>query len=609
LSRVRERTERRRGAAAAFAGMLLALATGAGMAQDAGGPAPHWAVDPSEPGTDLPPTGRSLFDAVFAERGAAGVQYSLPFPFAALRERLVSRTGMAPRELLVPLGRSLQRNAANPDFFLYPRVVLAVDRRPAAREPEAGDAARFSDRLYIGYQERAAVLEVISYNEDAGRFEFQIVRDYRAGATPDVRYAKRTDCVPCHQNQAPLFSRPLWDETNANADVAALLAATGRDYHGVPVNPGVDTAEEFDAATDRANLLAVWQRIWSDGCGAGAPGARCRADALLAALRYRLAGGRSAAPSQAGEKEALERALRANWQARWPGGLAVPNPDVPNRKLPLFESQRGPRDLGVLLGTPVGTDRIVALAAVRPDLEPFRARAPLDVWPVAAVDAALVERFVDGIAQWFTAGEIRALDRYLAGRAGSGAEDVALSCLGSAQPDVRGRTAAYRLECRARDDGVAAQLTVYLDDATQQPDAVVLQRLESGAAGSLRGVAGAVSGAAPTRLRLAFDDAATGLRARTPAGTVLLGATLRWSSAGLKGESSVTLRLGHDLAPLEAALARLAAAAEQNGDAALAPGPLRVRAVAAELFAALGAEPPTDCCALAAELPPPRRAD
>jgi hypothetical protein len=29
-------------------------------------------------------------------------------------------------QVLIPIGRSLQRNAANPHFFNYPRVVLAV---------------------------------------------------------------------------------------------------------------------------------------------------------------------------------------------------------------------------------------------------------------------------------------------------------------------------------------------------------------------------------------------------------------------------------------------------------------------------------------------------
>src|SRR3546814_8027640 len=94
----------------------------------------------------------------------------------------------------------------------------------AAVNGEGDDAAALlKDRLYIGYQEQSALLEVISYNEAAGRFEFQLVHDYRAGATPRVSYARRELCAACPQNLAPIFSRPLWAETNANPRIAARL--------------------------------------------------------------------------------------------------------------------------------------------------------------------------------------------------------------------------------------------------------------------------------------------------------------------------------------------------------------------------------------------------
>src|SRR3546814_5552801 len=100
--------------------------------------------------------------------------------------------------------------AAAPDFFAHPRIVAAVTG-------EGDDAAALlKDRLYIGYQEQSALLEVISYNEAAGRFEFQLVHDYRAGATPRVSYARRELCAACHQNLAPIFSRPLRSEEHTS---------------------------------------------------------------------------------------------------------------------------------------------------------------------------------------------------------------------------------------------------------------------------------------------------------------------------------------------------------------------------------------------------------
>ena len=172
-----------------------------------------------------------------------------------------SRTKAA-KAVLIPLGRSLQRNSAAPDFFAYPRAVVAVDAEPAG----TGDPY-LKDRLYLGYQEKANLLEVISYNEDAGRFEFQVVTDYRAGGTPRVMYANRTLCVACHQNAAPIFSRAVWDETNANPRVAALLASQRKDFHGIPVDRGVDVPNAIDDAALRANRFAVQQLLWKDGCG------------------------------------------------------------------------------------------------------------------------------------------------------------------------------------------------------------------------------------------------------------------------------------------------------------------------------------------------------
>ncbi|HRC59964.1 MAG TPA: hypothetical protein PLD53_03305, partial [Candidatus Propionivibrio aalborgensis] len=100
---------------------------------------PAWVVDPAMPGENLPPSGRSLFDRLFAarEKGVEGHEtagYDIPFPFTKLLTRLDTQLKRDPNSLLypakrvlIPLGRSLQRTAAAPDYFLFPRVVVAVD--------------------------------------------------------------------------------------------------------------------------------------------------------------------------------------------------------------------------------------------------------------------------------------------------------------------------------------------------------------------------------------------------------------------------------------------------------------------------------------------------
>ena len=305
--------------------------------------APAWAVNPATPGPDAPPAGRSLFDFVVTREAGGKRVYDLPFPFAALVQRVAEGAGCAGREpcvrqVLIPLGRSLQRTAASPEFFRHPRVVAAIEGE-AAR----GSAPLAKDRLYLGYQEKSNVVEVISWNEAAGRFEFQIVRDYRAGGTPEVVYARRAVCAACHQNLAPIFPRQVWEETNANPRIAAAISAAhgAPAAYGVPIRRGVDIPNAIDEATERANLYGVTQLLWREACGDGALGARCRAAATGAALQYRLSGDRAFDESSAEWRDGFLTPFAHTWAARWPAGLAIPNPDVPNRDpLPRSEERR-----------------------------------------------------------------------------------------------------------------------------------------------------------------------------------------------------------------------------------------------------------------------------
>ncbi len=280
-------------------------------------------VDPRTPGPDAPPTGRSLFEAQFAS--------GVPFPFATLLDRL--REDVGAQHLvtaLVPLGRSLQRFSAHPHYFASPRVVVAVtgDRAAGPGTP------RLADRLYLGYQPAADVIEILSYNEDAGRFEFQEIVGYVGDRPRAVRQAERRVCVACHQGHAPIFTRPLWSETNASPAVAQRLAALGATFHGAPVRQSVDALAEFNAATDRAQRIALANRLWRQACA----DARCRATLLLAALRFGLNGAR---PEWSVAQDADAAAFAATAAKLWPDGLEAASPDIVNRDpLPLLADMR-----------------------------------------------------------------------------------------------------------------------------------------------------------------------------------------------------------------------------------------------------------------------------
>ncbi len=287
--------------------------------------------------SDLPPAGRSRFDQLI---GNAPVPYPFPRLVKAINAQMAhDRSGIPPLKVtLIPLGRSLQRNAGAPDFFRFPRVVAAADG------PNVAGVAPLKDRLFLGFHEKGKVIEVISYNDAAGRFEFQVVRDYQPGRTPQVFYARRSLCLACHQNAAPIFARPLWDETPANPAIAARLRAVRRDFYGVKLT-GTDVAYFIDTAAGRANLFSVWQTLWQQGCGQGEAGGRCRMQALAAALAY----ARNGRLPAAGALPELDR----TWKTRWPQGLTIPNHNLPNRD-PLAAMQ-DPSSDPLLLRPPLAT--------------------------------------------------------------------------------------------------------------------------------------------------------------------------------------------------------------------------------------------------------------
>jgi hypothetical protein len=436
---------------------------------------PKWATDPSHPGPNLPPKGRSLLDFVAAD--------GLPFPFEALVHKIEARAGCAPgscvKAVLIPLGRSLQRTAAAPEFFRYPRAIVAV-----TAEGKGPMLAR--DRLFLGYQEKTHIIEAITYNEAAARFEFQVVKDYRPGGTPRIFYASRDVCTACHQNHAPIFSRQVWDETNVNPRIAERLARTHTSFHGIPSHEGLGTATAIDAATERANLLGVIQQLWQKACDA-----RCRADAFTAALEYRLSGERGF------ERGSLPDALARGMTAQWPGGLAIPNPDLPNRRpLALASDAQG-----------------VAQAEVAAAFDPLRPRQPLAVW--RPDDPTLVRRFVSGLAANLAESDVRALDAFLAGKGTS--RTLRAAC----ELDSRGRQITYdcagEFRVRGRDHRITS---IAIGDADP------LQEFE---ATDVRAGAGT----------LEFAPGNGGLRARTARGETIQ--RVRLSFTGKRGEATMTL--------------------------------------------------------------------
>jgi len=552
-----------------------------------------WISDSSRPGPSQPPVGRSLFDYLFSETDNGESEYVIPFPFSRLVERIEQQIAETPaaaggiRQVLIPMGRSLVRNASRPDFFSSPRLVLAVDAQPRFNVKHAG--LLLKDRLYIGYMEDERLLEVISYNEAAGRFEFQLVEDYGPDKVPRVSYVNRRLCLACHQNAAPIFSRQQWDETNANPDIDELLEQQGAPRYGIPPGAGVDIPFAIDSATDRANYYTYYQLMWQQGCqpfpgnveNAEQTDVRCRAALLRAVLQFLLSDGAGFDTSAV--------YLQANVARRWPNGLLVPNPDIPNRN-PLLKHGSGAAAGGVVLPSA----NVIGEA-----FDPLAPRAPLK-WLDAGSDQAL-HLLVSGLAGFIAEPDRRRLDQHLfdTAMAKQLIEHQQLSCL-LQEKAWAGQGRRFGFDCHAASaagTGVVESLRGRFTLEAGGISQAMIKHLSLSDGTELRNLS----------LRQVIDETERGvvrfrlyngnLHARLPDGNALGNLVLEWH-ATLADSTSVPARLSvlTDFTLLDEALRSLVQQAGDKRSDTLSALPFRRASVMPALFGKLGMERLDWCC-------------
>jgi len=350
--------------------------------------APAFAADGSADGPgDLPPAGTaSLFDRLVQAEGGA------PFPF----ERMIAAVQAFGRDatpVMVPSGRSLVRHVND---FAAPRILIAATGAP---DPASADRLPPLDgRLFVAYSEPLAQLEVLSWNPDAGRFEFQLVENYRPGAAPETFYARRAFCMTCHQDGGPIFPARPWRESNAHAGVADAIRLArgggGEAYEGAPLRIRLADVEAFDSAVAAGAGLLAAEAVWRSGCGGGAPAsADCRRALLAEAVAF------AAAPNRFDPAGEATKALAATLGPLWPkAGVPAPDGRILDRD-PFTEGEPGwfGRQL-IWLGLADDGD------AMPPELDP-RLPRPAARTPLPLAEAAPT------VAAVFAAADRRALRR------------------------------------------------------------------------------------------------------------------------------------------------------------------------------------------------------
>ncbi len=543
--------------------LLLAPVTGrVGAAQ------PQWIEHASRPGPDRPPLGVSRFDELFHDPQHG---YRIPYPFAALIDALAARvTDGGVRRAIIPRGRSLQRDAAAPDYFRLPRVVIALEGEPLTRGGDPGRVLEY--RLFIAHQPASESLEIISYNDAAGRFEFQIVDDYAAGKRPRARPARRAMCLSCHQNTAPIFSRIPWSETNTNVAVANRLLAAAPERYGSLIGLVSNDAGVIDVLSERANYLSAAQFFWREGCAS----ARCRAALLRAVLQYRLAAEASFDWHDPRFDADFGRELARRFARRWPHGVALVGSRIPDRD-------------------PFAVER-------RRESDPLSAQPPQASW--RRVDPVLTRGLVYRLAGFFTQADIRRLDAALrAGDRRHARQVHTAHCRVVAIDD-----SAARVHCGdpAAADRLRAHLEIELDDGVARRARV--QSLQ--VPGDLNLWQPLVVAARPASGRLELElGAAEGLSLRLADGSRVSHFELHWDGDLVAAEPGLEVGVSREFTVLDSALDALLERHRRGQASSLATGTFERRRLLDELLPALGVAaprwPPQPRPVIAADDPPP----
>lgn len=174
----------------------------------------------------------SLFDLLIAQTSDGDASnVKVPYPFEKLVEHL-SQWGK-PVQVLMPLGRSLQRHAGLPTPFADPRRLVAFASKPLSETDGKLEELDLHGRLFIGYVKQSNSLEIMSLLPGRTEFDFQLVENYCGGeCKPHVENAVQAECKSCHQGGEPIFPIAQWLETNADPHIAALLKHYDADKDG-----------------------------------------------------------------------------------------------------------------------------------------------------------------------------------------------------------------------------------------------------------------------------------------------------------------------------------------------------------------------------------------
>ena len=551
----------------------------------------------------LPPAGGSAFDALFTVERDGSWVYHVPYPFSRLMDRLDRAVGIESadvesslKSVLIPFSRCVNRDLVNPRQLSFPRMVVGVDSESSTVAEER--PVFIKNRVFLGYQPKANIIEVISYNDAAGRFEFQVVSDYREGGKPKVEYANRTLCISCHQNGGPIFSRAPWSETSSDNEISEQLMAEGAGGIDRLIYP----TGTVDRATDQARLFNAYQMLWGSLCEGKNrnDSIRCRAGLFELMLEKRFFRIRGAYTDSEHVSKFFVPIAGVNFIERWPSGIPVPTADIPNRR-PM---------------------RIATPTMVTPRVDPLRPRPTRLVLPFEEIS-----RLIDGLAQFLPFADIKSLNDYLYD-ANPDPARVRWRYRGSCEivnHDHGYDQGLLSVECQVSDRSLHRHFNMLGDLSIHEENVVSREPLNRWLVGDGMFFNDVYHEGSPIsidgdnwKITLRFNSGDSGLHVWLPDGAAMETVVIRWprnpgeqtpipSLSHVTGDAVMTLRPGYER--IETAIMAMVERAEAGELDVFDSGAFRGGAVIQALLSEMGEKSTPWCCDDWSQMPAPERVE
>jgi mono/diheme cytochrome c family protein len=277
--------------------------------------------------------------------------------------------------------------------------------------------------------------------------------------------------------------------------------------------------------------------------------------------------------------------LQIETRRRWPGGLAIGNPDLPNRN-PLSGLTTWPADRAAR----------IAHSHVAARFDPLAPRLPREIWQIDAPGA--LGSLISSLAEFVSATDRQHLENALTRQTGSATTRLISPC----RIYSKSTTSRWSLQCAPHPGAIGPTLSGDLSIVAGRPGGGRLSRIQLPAGTAINNVELQISGQ-PRALGTSFTPRLNQRLARTAEGHAISRLRFQYNASDLT-TGHVDIEIREEFTAIEEAITALLNTA--LGKTLFGSGVFPRTELLAAVLAQLGAAALPPCCQAAKNLPAPR---